>query len=419
MDRRGFIKLTGLGGLGLFGIMTTSSCSKDSSGTSPSKGPIRIGAFYPMSGSFALMGEESWRGANLAMKRRNETGGIRGRKVEYVRADIPDVSAATSEARRLMTNGQVRIGIGTYSSALSLAASEVFARSGGSYFELNAVTNQITNRGYESVYKFVVDSEQFLDTTFDFLAGWGAKAVGKPLPDLKIRVVHEDSAAGSSIGRFATTVANSRGVKNIAALPYSAQLTDLTSIILRLRADPPDVVIASSYAQDGVLFARQVKENGLKIPLFAGIGGAHGQRSFGKVLGPVADGVFSVANAQALSNPKFAPGLDDFLKLYKAEYNDVPFAAESVDHYVGASALFDIIDAANGNDDPKEIRKAALQLDIPAGGTAAGWGIKFDERGHNTRAFATIGQWDNGELKAVWPREAALVDPKFIIPFTG
>jgi len=45
---------------------------------------------------------------------------------------------------------------------------------------------------------------------------------------------------------------------------------DLSSVILNLRKDKPDVVAAVSYASDAILLGRQAKELGLDIKAFIG-----------------------------------------------------------------------------------------------------------------------------------------------------
>ena len=53
---------------------------------------LRIGALYPVSGSLALLGDESWRGAEIARQMRNQRGGVAGKQVEFMKVDIPDVN---------------------------------------------------------------------------------------------------------------------------------------------------------------------------------------------------------------------------------------------------------------------------------------------------------------------------------------
>ena len=114
---------------------------------------IVIGALYPRSGALALLGEESWRGAEIARMVRNQNGGINGKKIVFANADGSDVAAARSEAERLIEQQKVGLIIGSYSSSRSMAATEVAARKSMPYFELGAIANAITERGYPTVYR--------------------------------------------------------------------------------------------------------------------------------------------------------------------------------------------------------------------------------------------------------------------------
>jgi branched-chain amino acid transport system substrate-binding protein len=101
-------------------LLVLTGCAGTSAPAAGSDPVIKIGAVYPLSGNLALLGEESWRGAEVARILRNQTGGISGAKIEFVRADAPDANAAKSEAEKLITRENIKVLLGTYSSGLSL-----------------------------------------------------------------------------------------------------------------------------------------------------------------------------------------------------------------------------------------------------------------------------------------------------------
>ena len=73
-----------------------------------------------------------------------------------------------------------------------------------------------------------------------------------------------------------------------------------------------------------------------------------------------------------------------------------------------------------GGIDSEALRKAALDTDIPVGGTLQGYGVKFYPPGHqlsgqNERAFPVVMQYVNGRARIVWPREVQTTDP--VLPF--
>ena len=75
-----------------------------------------------------------------------------------------------------------------------------------------------------------------------------------------------------------------------------------------------------------------------------------------------------------------------------------------------------------GGYDPEALRKAALETDIPEGGTIQGYGVKFFPPGHalsgqNERSSPVVHQYVANDTFVVWPnaiksRDAVLPLPK-------
>lgn len=375
-------------------------------------GPIRIAALYPTSGSLALLGEESWRGANLAAQAINEAGGIDGREVELVQADVPDVNAATSEARRMLDNEGLDLAIGTYSSSLALAASEVYARGGGTYAELGAISEEFTDRGYETVWRTNPAAGSFAETQIEFVSEFVAPELGIGLDEVEVLLVHEDSSYGSSVARSAEELAEEAGIENIAYEPYSAESTDLSSTVLGIQRADPDVVIAVSYASDAILLARQMQENGVVVPAFIGTGGGHTLSGFGETLGEAANHVFNVDFTQYAVDPESTPGLEEFVAMYEEEYGQQPASGHSLANYMGANVVFDILAETGGDTSAEAFGEAAAAYTAERGTTATGWGVDFDDTGQNTEAAPYVMQWRDGTLETVWPETVATVEPE-------
>lgn len=370
---------------------------------------IRIGAIYPTSGSLALLGEESYRGAEVARILRNQKGGIKGAQIEYVRADAPDANAAKSEAERLITRESLKVLLGTYSSGLSLTATEVAARNGAVYFELGAISDPITGRGYQNVYRTNPKASNFAKVQITFIQEFLADQIGVPAKDVKLAIAHEDSSYGTTVAQYVTEEAKKAGIRVVATEPYSSTAVDLSPVILRLKNAAPDVLIAVSYANDAILFWRQAKEADFNVKAFIGTGGGHTLTDFAKAVGTDAEGVYNVDFTQYAVNRSFTPGLEDFLKLYKETFKEDPRSGHSLANFMGANALFDILEKADGQLEADAIRKAAMAMDVQAGKTATGWGIKFDESGQNILGDALVTQWTaDGKLVTVWPKGAAV-----------
>lgn len=377
---------------------------------------IKIGAIFPFSGNMALLGEENWRGAEIARIVRNEKGGIGGKDITFLRADAPDATAAVAEADRLITKEGVKVIIGTYSSSLAYAASEVAERNGVIYWEVGGIADNITERGYKYLFRVCPTASNFGINAARFTANALAPKLGIAPQDLRVAVVYEDSLYGTTVAQYAEEEAKRIGLNVVANEPYSSKSVDLSSVILNLKAADPDVVIATSYAPDSILLSRQSKELGFRPKYLVGTGAGHALRSFAETLGPDAEGVFNTDFTQIRTSSDYAVGIDEFVELYTKTFNEPPRSGHSLVSYHGAMVLFDVLEKA-GSVDPEAIREAALAIDQPDDQSPTGYGAKFagpdaKDAGQNQKAQTAVAQWQNGELITVWPEKAALASIK-------
>jgi hypothetical protein len=75
-----------------------------------------------------------------------------------------------------------------------------------------------------------------------------------------------------------------------------------------------------------------------------------------------------------------------------------------------------------GGIDAEALRKAALDTDIPEGGTMLGFGVKFEDpngpmAGQNDRAFPVIIQYIDDKSYVVWSR--SLAQREAVLPLPG
>src|SRR5215471_3611850 len=97
--------------------------------------PIRIGVLLPQTGPLAKNGIENWEAMQIARDMINERGGIGGRKIEYLLADIPTPTAAISETERLITKDGVKMTLGSGVSLLAVPVSQTAEKHGVFHWE--------------------------------------------------------------------------------------------------------------------------------------------------------------------------------------------------------------------------------------------------------------------------------------------
>ena len=373
---------------------------------------VKVGALYPFSGGLALLGDESFRGLEIAIEERNAAGGLNGKKIELVKGDAVDPNQAVGEARRLTSVDKVSVIFGTYSSSLSIAATQVAELAGVPYFELGAISDPITERGFKYVFRTNPTSKDFAARMVDSVIDAIAPALNVQPKDLKIGIIHEDSLYGQTVAGYQQKRAKEKGLNLVETLPYSAKSVDLTPVILRLKSAGVDVVLQTSYQNDTVLFFRQMKDQGFKPKAVIGAGGGYSTRDTVQAVGPEnMEGALNVDFPQYRTNPKAAPGIDEFVKKYQAKYGIAPRSGHSLTNYMGANVFLDAM-AASKDLKADSIRETVMKVDIPEGKTATGWGVKFSEAGQNTRVSPFLMQWQGGELVTVFPPEAAVAKMK-------
>ncbi|MCZ4094506.1 ABC transporter substrate-binding protein [Sinorhizobium psoraleae] len=374
---------------------------------------VKFGALYPFSGQLALLGEESARGLEIAVDEINAAGGIQGEKVVLVRGDAVDNNQAIGEARRLISLEQVAAIFGTYSSARSIAASQVAELSGIPYFELGAVADEVTGRGLKYLFRTNPYAADMGKMIVDMVADKIAPGIGKKPEELKIGIIYEDSSYGTSVSTHQANYANERGLNVVVSSGYPAATVDMSSLVLELKQAGVDVVLQTSYQNDSVLFLQQANEAGYKPAAVIGGGGGYSMQPTADAVGhDVIDGVLDVDFTQYLVNTKATPGLDAFVEAYKTKYGSAPRSGHSLNNYVGAKALLEAIGKAKGFE-PDTIVEAVKAMDIPDGATAAGYGIKFGENNQNERASMMGMQWQGGKLVTVYPDAAATAPIQF------
>jgi branched-chain amino acid transport system substrate-binding protein len=376
--------------------------------------PIKVGGIFPLTGGNSVFGNQNFQGVETAIDLVNDRGGVKGRKIQLFKGDGNSPQAAISETNRLASREGVKIFVGSSTSAVGMVASQEAERNGAFYWEGMAVANNYTERDFKSVFRM----------------GLSAAGLGQPAPlyaaeilapilkiepkNLKVAVVAEDSAFGVDVSKAAIDQAERLGIKIGFRELYSAKTTDLSPLVLKLRSLDPDVIIATQFINDAILLQRQMKEMNYFPRAFVGTSAGHSTLSLAEAIGKDVNGIFSSsfpleANVNSLSTEARADR-EEFVKRYEAKYKVTPAVQESLGFVVGLALARDILGKA-ASDGAADLRAASLKADVPAGSYINGWGLKFDEKGQNQRAFGSVVQWQNQKMVSVYPAANKVQDP--------
>ncbi|MDQ2138805.1 ABC transporter substrate-binding protein [Alcaligenaceae bacterium A4P071] len=372
---------------------------------------VKVGALFPFSGALALLGQESYRGLELAVNEINAAGGLNGEKIQIIKADAVDPTQAVSETKRL-TSSNVAAVFGSYASGISYAATPVTELAGVPYFELGATAHKITTRNYKYLFRSNPNTALYGVSVVNALHEMIAPGMGLSPKDIKIGIIHEDGPYGTDVAATEKQRAAELGYTVAEVLPYSAKTVDLSSLILRLKGAGVNVVLQTAYQNDAILYFNQAKSAGFTPKVVIGAGGGYSLADTAKAVGPGMNGVFDLDFPQSSINPAGAPGLDKFLEAYKSTYKSDPQSGHSLTNYVGAKAFFEAMAQAKSTDADK-IRAAVLAYKKPGGQTANGWGFDFGEDGQNKASTFYVMQWQDNKLVTIAPKDLALGKPVF------
>jgi branched-chain amino acid transport system substrate-binding protein len=213
---------------------------------------------------------------------------------------------------------------------------------------------------------------------------------------------------------------------------YSATSADLSALVTKLRRAQPDIILHTGYNPDITLFLRQAKEAGLKFMALIGHGAGYGQ--IDKLIDTFKDDVNYFYNvdpvaAQLLDPKTLKPGVGDLTAEMVKRYKAATGAHEVPPHvsmgFNQAWIFFtDVLPRAikkHGGYGPEALRQAALETDIPEGGTIQGYGVKFyppgtPMAGQNGRSSPVVMQYVNGVTKIAWPKSIRTADPVLPLP---
>jgi branched-chain amino acid transport system substrate-binding protein len=376
------------------GTQTTNQANGD---TNSGETTIQVGALYPLSGNLAQLGEESFRGVELAVEERNANGGVNGATVELTQKDAPDANSGVSAVESLTNVENVDVIAGSYSSTISRASTQRAAGFNMPYWELGAVADVITKENPGNTFRTNPMASFFGESGVRTTEEVIAPALDKSVEDVNIAVMYESGAYGNSVGGTVKSLSEEAGMNVVADIEYDAGTSDLSSSIQKLKSAEVDVINHTGYSSDIYLLWNQSEDLDNYIPAAVGNGGGYSLQAFVENIGTqTALGVFNEDFTQYNTNPEYAPGIAEFVQMYNEKYGEPPLSGHSLANYFGMNVLMDTLASMDSPSDftLSEMKEAALSLDEEVGTSATSWGVSFDsETFQNTRTTVTGHQW--------------------------
>jgi branched-chain amino acid transport system substrate-binding protein len=397
---------------------------------------MRIGVIYDLTGPFAAGGSvASSVGAQIAIDLVNEKGGIGGKtKIVPVAADSqskPDV--AINEAERLINQEKVEIINGVYASAHAVPLSAKVEQQKKILWITTAVSTAVfKDKNLQYVFRAQIHSDQYGQAFASFLGEHAQGKLGMDAKDVRIALIHEDGPYGVGVAAADEAYAKQAGLQIVLREGYSASAPDLSVLVTKIKRAKADVISHAGYNPDITLFLRQARESGLRFKMLFGNGAGYSQLDkLRATFGPDIDNFCNIdpVPAQLLDPSKLAPGMGDLIKTMVSRYQAKTGATDVPPHcsmgfnqtWVLLNNVLPVAKEKYGSFEPDAVRKAALDVDIPAGGTIQGYGVKFYPpgtplSGQNERSTPVVMQNAGEHISVVWPTNIRTQAPVFPLP---
>lgn len=357
---------------------------------------VKIGVINSLSGNFAAFGQRYNTGMQVALEEINANGGINGEKVELIIQDDRSEAQSALAAVESLNKQQVPLIIGSYASGITGPVSKVATRQKIPLIVLGSADDSITKPGSDWVFRAKHNSTIVAKAYFDYFDN-----LRKNNPEIKkIAVMYGNGAWPTSMSEEGIRQAEQRGYEIVGKQAYDQGTTDFRPILNKFRTASPDILLTSSYADDGIAIARQIKEVGLNTKVVA-IDTASSMVSFIQQVGNPSENIVSAVSWSPDVKYEGTPELYERLKK-KAKEDPSFYEAEG---YLALTVAADALRRAKSSD-RDAVRDALTKTDLKTPVTD----VKFEDydgfKGQNPIKSVII-QIQNGKHVTVFPENLA------------
>jgi branched-chain amino acid transport system substrate-binding protein len=342
---------------------------------------IKIGVAGPMTGDQAKMGTDFKNGVALAIEEWNAKGGVLGEKiVNLTEDDQHDPKQAVSIANKLVNEGVAGV-IGHFNSSCSIPASDVYNRAGVPMITPASTNPQLTERGYQGVFRVCGRDDQQGKVGADFTI--------TQLKFKRVAVIHDKTTYGQGLANeFRKNLGDRAEVVYYGGIVQGDK--DFKTVLTSIKEKKPELIFLGGIYPEGGLLVRQSREIGLNVPFMSGDGVI--DPKFIEIAGAeAAEGTYLTFS----QDPNGIPTAKAFIEHYKAKFGEIgPYSNYAYD---AANIMLKAIEAA-GTTEGKAIINKLHSMEFS--GTLGN--IKFDAKGDVTVAPYVVWITKNGKFEEYW-----------------
>jgi len=367
---------------------------------------VKIGILHPVSGALSYSGTQGRLGAMLAVDEINAAGGIKGLgKIDAMLGDAQSTPEGGTAEVEKMNAANVACIVGGYASAVCLAVSQAAARYDLPYVVDVGVADSIVTRGLKNTFRFGPGFGTISKVAIENLAAIN-DAAGTPAKT--VMIVHEDSLFGSGLAKLLNAQLPNHGFQILETIPHPTPTRDFNNVVLKIKAQNPDLVIPANYYNEYVLLARTMQQQHVRPKgIYSVLGGAASSYKFVKEFPDAANYIMDCNHWFDPKNPKA-------LELKKKVEAKGEFYTYEV--YMNYSCVLLVADALQraGTADRAKLTEAIASSTFS--GHMMPYGPTKFVNGQNEGAAPVNTQVQNKDIKVVLPERFAEAKPVFPMP---
>ena len=216
---------------------------------------VKVGILHSVTGTMAISETGSVQAEKLAIEQINASGGVLGRKIEFIQEDgASDWPTFAEKAKKLLVNDKVAAVFGCWTSASRKAVLPVFEQYNGMLY-------------YPTFYEGLEESPNVIYTgqeaTQQILAGidWVVKAKKAKT----FFLLGSDYIWPRTSNKIARKHIEKKGLKVVGEEYYPLGHTQFNSVINKIKLKKPDVIYAIVVGGSNVAFYKQLKAAGIDM----------------------------------------------------------------------------------------------------------------------------------------------------------
>ena len=221
--------------------------------------PIKIGALFSVTGPASFLGEPERNAAQMVVDEINKAGGIKGRQLELVSYDTQgDATKAVQAATRLIKDDKVVAIIGPSTTGDTMAIIPIVEKNQIPLISC-AAGIKITDPVKNWVFKTAQNDTLAVARIYEYL---------NKIKISKVAILTVSDSFGSSGREQLLGQASKYGIQIVSDDTYGPKDTDMTAQVTKVRGGQAQALICWGTNPGPAVVARNVKQLGLKIPVF-------------------------------------------------------------------------------------------------------------------------------------------------------